>query len=96
LPEQELGGGNKNTSSSLEIDAITLYISPSWPLDPLGALVPEGSQEGGVRGGLFTKGLKKGWGRRYFLILNSKFIIPNSSLDPERGAFTKRSDRKNS
>ena len=25
-------------------------ISPSWPLDPLGALVPEGSQEGGVEG----------------------------------------------
>ena len=25
-----LGGGNTRTCSSLEIDAITLYISPSW------------------------------------------------------------------
>ena len=32
--------------------ASPLYISPLWSLDPLGALVPEGSQEGGVRRGL--------------------------------------------
>ena len=29
---------------------LSLYISPLWSLDPLGALVPEGSQEGGVEG----------------------------------------------
>ena len=49
----------KNASSFWErfffhyqFEFFLLDISPSWPLDPLGALVPEGSQEGGVRRGL--------------------------------------------
>ena len=52
IPPDGGSGAHGGTPLQFKRYVILKYISPSWPLDPLGALVPEGSQEGGVRGGI--------------------------------------------
>ena len=71
----------KNASSfwercffSLSVRVFLLDISPSWPLDPLGALVPEGSQEGGVRRGLSCISL--------FIIIRYNPLLASPVLSP--------------